>query len=318
MHRFSYLGTTYELHFQGEQFREGCGLIIKRCTEGSIERVHSSLLLWLTVYFGEDLVTPNLVPDPIQTFSRGTFAFEPTFFDRFIRAAARFPGRSHAKWRQALFRRSLLYFRAAITAGFPFMPLNLGFFGMCLECIGNFYHGRRKDYFTLGDMRFLAIMRARLKRYKQKDSTKAQVRQFERRIIQDIQVVHALRNAYYGHSLLHKVQDRKELAFKLRALLGRQVRDARFVRASFPIRRLEDGITSSLPMLYKVGLRVCRLFIFHLLGFVRRLPFATHDFSVIGDFQMVTSRVSETIPNASGQRDGDGQDGSQEPESTAS
>jgi hypothetical protein len=166
------------------------------------------------------------------------------------------------------------------------MPLNLGFFGMCLETMGNFYDGRRKQYFTLGDFRFLQIMRTRLKRYKQRDASREVARRFESKIVQDLQLLHALRNAFYGHSLLHKPEDRKKLANHLRKWFGRQLKSETFAKASFPIAKLEMAVGNAAPALYKLGLRSCRLCILMLLRFSRNLPFASHDFSIIGDMRV--------------------------------
>jgi hypothetical protein len=207
----------------------------------------------------------------------------PAFFHRFLRACERFPGKSHPKWRQSLAERALLYLNAAVRGGFNFMPLNLGFFGMCLECIGNFYASRREEYFTLGEKRFLRLLRTRLKRYKTRDVSRLSAKRFERVIIDDVELIHELRNAFYGHSLLHKTVDRRRLAIKLRTWFRRHVRPLSFARLSFPISGLEAAVGREGPALYKLGLRTCRTFVLMLLGFTQRLPFATHDFSVVGD-----------------------------------
>ncbi len=284
---FTYRGAAYELRFTSPLFERGRGFVVHRVSDELVDHVDSGLLLWLLVYFGEDTLSPSQEVDTRLIYIRGDFTFAPQFFQRFLRACERFPGKSLPKWRRALFDRALTYFNAAVRGGLNYMPVNLGFFGMCLECIGNFHHGKRDAYFTLGNMRFLQVMRGRLRRYKEQPSYREATKRFERRMIQDVQLLHELRNAFYGHSLLHKTEDRRRLAGALRSWFQREVRSQSLTRISFPVSGLEAAVGREAPALYKLGLRACRTFLLMLLGFTRSLPFATHDFSVIGDLRIV-------------------------------
>jgi hypothetical protein len=178
-----------------------------------------------------------------------------------------------------------MYLSVAVGAGFNLMPMSLGFFGMCLECIGNAHHGHRDKYFTLGEKRFLTVLQNRLKRYKLNPTSRSFAKGFERVVRQDAELLHVLRNAFYGHSLMHLAKDRQEVTRAMRSLYRRYGLSARFTNISFQSRRIESDVTREGPALYKIGLRICRLFIFMMLGRTTRIPFATHDFQLIGDLR---------------------------------
>jgi hypothetical protein len=134
---FSYKGIAHELHFSSPHFETGSGVLVRRCSDSPpLGHIEGDLLLWLLVFFGEDLVAPHQEVDTRFIFMRGDFRFESRAFLRFIRACERFPSARLPAWRRALFRRALAYLSAAVRGGLEFMPLNLGFFGMCLETMG--------------------------------------------------------------------------------------------------------------------------------------------------------------------------------------
>lgn len=179
------------------------------------------------------------------------------------------------------------------------MPMNLGFYGMCLECLGNVVHGRRDKYHTLGEKRFLSLLHKRLARYKRGERTRIQAKLFQKLVVQDVELLHELRNAYYGHSLLHLPKDRKRLAGALRRWYGRHSKSKRFPQRSFRIETLEVGVRNAGPALYKLGLRLCRIFLWMMLGFSKPPPFASHDFSVLGDLRSGEKLKFSQRPRAS-------------------
>lgn len=283
-HPFTFKGEAHRLRFVAPEFETRYGISVERLSASSY--IDSQLLLWLLVYFGEDTLEPFQEIDTSLIWERGDFQFDPHQFDRFIVACGRVPRASTPLWRTRLFERAILYLSMAVRTGVPLTPVNLGFFGMCLECIGNVHHGRRDRYFTLGDKRFLGVLHGRLARYKRLDQSRASAKRFQKVIIEDVELLHELRNAFYGHSLLHLGRDRARLAKVLRRWYGRQLKSKRFVELSFRVKNLEAGVVNAGPALYKVGLRLCRIFIWMMLGFSKPPPFASHDFSVIGDLRV--------------------------------
>jgi hypothetical protein len=57
----------------------------------------------------------------------------------------------------------------------------------------------------------------------------------------------------------------------------------KFANVSFKSDSLKNGIVHQAFALYKLGLRLNRLFLFFTLGFSRNGPFATHDFQIVAD-----------------------------------
>jgi len=134
-------------------------------------------------------------------------------------------------------------------------------------------------------------MKRKLKRYKKEQNQKKQIRNFEKRINLDINLLNLLRNSFYGHSLLHLDQDRKKLTNSLRDWYIRSGHNQKFAKLSFQKNRIEKDVVRESPALYKMGLRTSRLFLFMLLGITTSIPFASHDFKTIGD--MKDSETSE-------------------------
>ena len=247
--------------------------------------VDINLFLWLSVYFGEDFIDPFQEEDTRFSINRGNFEFNGEFLLTFLKAVEKMPPKSFPKWKQQLFEKAITYFSVAVRSGINMMPLTIGFFAMSLECIGNIRHSKRDKHYTLGDKRFLELMKTRLKRYKLNQSYKESAKTFQRLVVQDVDLVHKIRNAYYGHSMLHLKKDRHQLTDVLRAWYLRSGHDKKFTNLSFRVSRIDDDITREAHGLYKVGLRTSRLFIFMLLGFTKSIPFASHDFLAIGDMR---------------------------------
>lgn len=170
------------------------------------------------------------------------------------------------------------------------MPVTSGLFALSLECLGNFDYGRRDKYFTFGEKKFLSRFRQSLAAGKRDPARREQTRRFEKFVIQDVELLHDLRNAFYGHSLMHLQKDRVKLAESLRRWYIREGFSSSFAQRSFPVARLENSLTSEFWPLYKIGLRTSRLF----LGLAYRctsMPFASHDFAILGDLP-TTARTS--------------------------
>ena len=296
-HSFNFGGESYQLHFVGPDFETRYGMSVER-PAAKFEHVDAKLLLWLLVYFGEDTLAPFQEVDTSRIWERGDFSFDPDQFDRFVAACERIPRASMPRWRTRLFERAVIYLSMAVRTGVWLVPVNLGFFGMCLECIGNVHHGRRDQYFKLGQKRFMGVLHNRLARYKKQEKSRASAKRFQKLVVEDVELLHELRNAFYGHSLLHLSSDRAQLARALRKWYGRQVKSKRFVKLSFRVHNLEAGVVNAGPALYKLGLRLCRIFIWMMLGFAKPPPFASHDFSVLGDLRVGEPLRSPSRPRS--------------------
>ena len=233
--------------------------------------------------FGEDFLSPFQEVDTRFNHTRGDFSFNAEMFDVFIRACERLPRKSSPKWKSELLERAITYYTIGVRSGIDMMPMNFGFFGMCLECLGNVAYGKRDKHYTLGDKQFLSILRARLVKSKQNPATKDKARALEKSVIHDIELTNKLRNMYYGHSLLHLTKDRRELRDILRKWYRKSGHSTKFAELTFKLERIDDDVTREAWGLYKVGLRICQLFIFMVLGIPKSIPVATHDFSTIGD-----------------------------------
>jgi hypothetical protein len=83
--------------------------------------------------------------------------------------------------------------------------------------------------------------------------------------------------------LLHLKKDRDRLIRELRAWQTRNGHTAKFAQLSFQAKRLRQDVVRESFALYKVGLRLNRLFLFLAIGFLRNIPFATHDWHILGD-----------------------------------
>lgn len=279
-YQFIFKDIPYSINFNSSEFKYGKGLQI---VNGSGSFVDIDLCLWLTLFFGEDLLDPHSEVDTRFNFIRGAFTFRVNQFDKFINAINKLPRKSYPNWKQNLFEKSFVYFSAAVRSGLPLMPLNMGFFAMSLECIGNVKYGKRDKHYTIGDKHFINLMNSKFKRYKQNVKYKSSTKKFEKFIKEDIELIHKLRNCYYGHSLLHLEKERIQLTNLLRKWYLRTGHNQRFTNSSFKKDAIEKNVTTASHSLYKVGLRVSRLFLFMLIGLTKDIPFASHDFLTIGD-----------------------------------
>ncbi len=279
---FNYMRTPYKLIFASDNFDDEKGIIVENETKG---QVHTDLLLWLSVYFGEDFIAPFQEVDTRFCNDRGDFKFNTKKFNIFLITIERMPPKSFPKWKQQLFNKAIIYYSVAVRSGIDMMPLTIGFFAMTLECIGNVRHGKRDKHYTLGSKRFLELVKTRLERYKINQNYKESAKSFQKLVIQDVDLVHKIRNAYYGHSMLHLQKDRQQLTDVLRAWHLRSGHSKKFTNISFRSSLIDNDINRQAHGLYKVGLRTSRLFIFMLLGFTKSIPFASHDYLSIGDMR---------------------------------
>jgi len=295
--------TTYELRFSDPDYRKGTGLTIRR-TDGNAPS--TEILLWLSIFVGEDMLDPFQEVDTRFVCHRGVFRLQKSELEMFLLAAERARKRRWPQWRRELFDDALTHFTASVRLGINLMPLNLGLFAVSLECLGNVRYGKRDKHYTFGDRHFLRYLTARLVRLKRDPNKKVRARALERRIGKDIDLLNHLRNLFYGHSLLHLQKDRVRCEELLRDWYVRYGADRPFADLSFRRNRLRDDIQREAFGLYKLGLRLNRLFIFLALGFSRAIPFASHDWLLLGDqkddeeteFRGVKTRVdrARTIP----------------------
>lgn len=278
--QFYYKNDKYIINFLDPRVGKNIGYSVTRLNNKSVD---STLLLWLSLFFGEDALDPEAEEDNRFISTRGTFDFKKDQFLIFINKIEKYPCKSHTKWKQELIEKALLYYSAAVRSSVNLMPLNIGFFAMSLECLGNAYYGKRDDYFTLGHKSFKKIINARLKRYKKSLNYKSSTKDFEKYLDKEIEVVHLIRNAYYGHSLLHLKEDRDKLVATLIEWYTRNGHSKKFSRISFKSNRIDTDLQREAFALYKVGLKLNRLLFFYFIGYSRNIPFATHDFSTIGN-----------------------------------
>jgi len=279
---FVYKNIPYLMRFESSKFEKGLGVSLNN---NSSAFDHTDIELWLTLFFGEDFLNPFSEIDTRFNFVRGNFDFKIKEFDQFLKVIEDLPRKSYPIWKKKLFENAYVYYSAGVRTGFNLMPLNIGLFTMSLECIGNIVYGKRDKHFTLGNKHFVKLMNNRLKRYKQNDNYKNQVKAFEKFIKADIELLNQLRNSFYGHSLLHLSKDRKLLTDNLKKWYIRTSHDKKFTELSFKSNRIEKDVIRESPSLYKVGLRTSRLFLFMLLGLTRCIPFASHDFKTVGDMK---------------------------------
>jgi hypothetical protein len=279
-------GDNYKLVFNGPGFETGKAVRIRIITKRRMASISSDFLLWLSVYIGEDALSPYQEKDTRFNHERGIFQINPVYLQTFLQAAKRFDGRKWPKWRKELARNALIYYSAALRSGIPFMPLTMGFFGLSLECLGNVRYGKRDKHHMLGARYFKGYLTVRLARHKRHPTTKNQVRAFETNFDKDIDLINQVRNAFYGHSLLHLPEHRKQLLESLRAWGLRNRLSERHVKMSFTEDRLRDVMSSQAHALFKVGLRTNRIFLFLALGIHKNIPFGEYDFRIIGDPKM--------------------------------
>lgn len=273
-------GIDYEIIFKNNDLPEFKSYIIKRRDGQSIQ---TNFLIWLSVYIGEDAVEPFPELDTRFVSLRGNFKINEKSLQRFLNAALRAERRKWPKWKQELFNDAIVYFSAAARAGINMMPLNIGLFALSLECLGNVKCGRQNKHWNFGDRKFINILIAKLARSKRNDTEKVEIRRFEKMLHADIHIVNALRNAFYGHSLLHMKEDKEKLVRDLREWMVRDGYSRKFANISFRKSRVRDDVVRESFALYKLGLRINRLFLFMVLGFSRSIPFASHDWTMLGD-----------------------------------
>ncbi len=276
----NFAGVDYTLSFADKRFPAQKGFVVGRRSEGFIT---PDFLIWLSLYVGEDAVDPFSEVDTRFVGERGDFRIDRKSLQQFLAAAERGKARRWPLWKRELFDNAVTYFSVALRSGVKMMPLTLGFFALSLECLGNVRYGKRDKHFNFGDKYFLRALTARLAKLKADPEKKQNVRAAEKRLRDDIELLMHLRNAFYGHSLLHLPKDRKRLVAELRKWARRYGYSKTFAETSFRADSLRKGLVHQNFALYKLGLRLNRLFLFFARGFSRKVPFATHDFKILGD-----------------------------------
>lgn len=300
----SFSGQEYLLSFQDARFATQKGYLITR-VDG--EPVESDFLLWLSVYLGEDAIAPHQEVDTRFVWYRGDLHLDQVQLQTFLVAAARARKRRWPRWKRDLFDMAIIYFSAAVRAGVNMMPITLGLFALSLECLGNVKYGKRDRHHTFGDKQFMRLLSNRLAPLKRDPAKRDAAKALQKRLAADIDLLNHLRNAFYGHSLLHLRQDRVRLVSLLKKWYLRNGHKGPFTNLSFRSTRVFDDVGRESDALYKLGLRLNRLFLFLAVGFLKSVPFATHDWHVLGDLrqgettQYRGARVTATFgtaPNA--------------------
>lgn len=284
---FNYKGVSYTLNFSDSRIIKDCGYSLTR-NDGKF--VDTDLLIWLSVYFGEDAVDPFSEPDSRFVSTRGTFDVYENHLQNFISKIEGFPRKSYPKWKQDLLNMALVYYSSGLRSGVNMMPISLGLFSVSLECLGNSLAKSHKINYSLGEKHFKGIILKRLKRYKQNVKYKESVKRFEKYMDRELEVIHVLRNSYYGHYLLYLPDNKRDVRKVLLNWYVRNGANKKFAKSSFKIKRIHEDVMRESHALYKVALKYNRLLIFYFLGYSQDIPFASHDFSLIGE-----TRTNEVI-----------------------
>lgn len=278
----SYDGVEYELNFKHEGFDAGKVITI---SAGGHHIDNVEFLAWLSVFFGEDCIEPFQKEDTRQSFNRGKFEAEQNQLQSFLDAASHNERNPKNDWEKALFKETVRYYLVGLRNGLSMMPLTIGFFGLSMECVGNLVSDQNGKYHMLGSFAFKRLIKHRFEPYKRdpqnehRDGFKA----WEKIIVADSELVHAIRNAVYGHSFLHIPKERKALVGHLHKWLGRAGAPEEDQKFWFREDRLELDLQTRAAGLYKVGLRSSRLLIFLYLGIVEFIPFAEYDYKPFGE-----------------------------------
>ncbi len=277
----SYYGVDYELKFTHETFDEG-KIIIIRSEIGFIDS--NTFLSWLSVFFGEDCTDPFQRQDTRSSFNRGKLQASQKLLQDFLNAAFLKEENIPTDRDKILFRQTMNYYLAGLRSGISMMPLTIGFFGLSMECVGNLVSDQNSEYHTLGSFAFEKLINKSFEPFKKDREHGKNYRTWQKYIKIDSKLVHFIRNAVYGHSLLHIPDERQKLVKNLHQWLkmaGASDKDAEFW---FKAERLEIDFQTHAPGLYKIGLRSARLLIFLYLGIIDSIPFTEHDYHPFGEF----------------------------------
>ena len=276
---FHFSDNQYELRFSSESFDVGKGVVVSSLSDVSIDQ---ELLGWLSVFFGEDFTEPFQKMDTRNSSNRGNFEVDEKLLQKFLNAASRSANRVSPKWKKSLLDDVLRYYIVGLRSGLSMMPLTLGFFGLSMECVGNLVSNQKTKYHMLGSFAFNKLINKRFDRHKKNPKHRDNFRRWQKFINADSIMIHAIRNAVYGHSMLHLREERKKIVSLLREWLIRGGANKKTAIFWFKPDRLELDLQVMAAPLYKVGLRSSRLLIFMLLGFSSSIPFAENDYLPIG------------------------------------
>jgi hypothetical protein len=276
---FDFFGNKYELRFSSASFDLGKGAVLSSLSDLSIDQ---ELLVWLSVFFGEDFTEPFQKMDTRNSSNRGNFDVDEKLLQKFLNAASRSINRISPKWKKSLMDDVLRYYVVGLRSGLSMMPLTLGFFGLSMECVGNLVSNQKIKYHTLGGFAFNKLINKRFERHKKNSKNSEDFKRWQKLINSDSAMIHAIRNAVYGHSMLHLQKERKNIVELLRNWLVRGGATKKTANFWFKSDRLELDLQVMAAPLYKVGLRSSRLLIFMLLGFSSSIPFAEDDYLPIG------------------------------------
>jgi hypothetical protein len=275
-----YRSETYRIGFIDTEFEEGKGVSI---TWNINNKWYINFKQWLSIYVGEDFVDPFQEIDTRFNSYRGNFPIKRESLQMFLIFVENGEKKkSTPKWKTSLRESSVMYYMVGISLGVRYMPMSIGYFALSLECIGNFKYGKRDKHWTLGEKKFLALLAEVLVPHKKNPITREAARKFEKMVHADIGLLNEMRNAFYGHSLMHLQRDKSRIVKSLREWMIRNGFSSEHAKMHVPFGDIKIGIMASIPALYKLGLRLNRLFLFYSFG-ISDPPFATHDFRYLAD-----------------------------------
>lgn len=276
----SYSEINYELRFTHGEFDAG-KVVVLASEKGIIDDTY--FLAWLSVFFGEDFTDPFQNEDTRKSFNRGRFKANQQLLQEFLDAAFQKITNQPKGWEKDLFEKTINYYVVGLRSGTSMMPLTMGFFGLSMECIGNLVSDQNEKCHMLGSFRFKKLINNCFESFKKDKEHGENFRAWQKEIEADSELVHAIRNAVYGHSLLHIPKERQHLVAHLHKWLKRAGAPQEDADFWFKVERLELDLQVQSAGLYKVGLRSSRLLIFLYLGIVTYIPFAEHDYRPFGE-----------------------------------
>ena len=280
--QFSWCGVRYKLMLPYCNYERNTEILLSPSPDFSTSE-GTRLLSWLSLYFGEDCFQHSTLTDARFCFNRGLFILDEENLQRYLDRVARLPYKSHALWRQRLFEKSVNYAVGAIRSGVTNMPVSMGLHAVSIEILANAYFGERTKYMTLGSSPFNRLLKEKLKSAKRGEKNRAAAKKFEKDVKADMVLLTDLRNATYGHEMLHVPDKAKKLQSELQKWCRRNGASAKTTSRVYNVSNMERTLVRDWPALYKLSLRQSRIFFFLYIGMIRSMPYATYDFSIVGD-----------------------------------
>ncbi|HBK4691823.1 TPA: hypothetical protein LLS49_004967, partial [Serratia marcescens] len=278
---FVFKGRVYLIDFNDDRVEKGYGYCVKSIDGNHVEWI---LLQWLTLYFGESADDPYAVRNNTYFLERGYQVFDKKVFLKFMVKVSKFPFSSYPEWRNELLRKSLAMYCVGVRLSVDYMPITVGCFALSIEGLSNAYLNDRHKYKMLGSKPYKKLINKRLMRLKRSKKNGEEARRFSKYIEQEIDVITEIRNAYYGHTLMHSTKERNKLisvmdTWAVKHGWDRKNSKRKAYRSSMAEKNL-GGVHSG--PICKLSMNTNRLLFFFYFNLIRDLPFTEHDFTLFG------------------------------------